>query len=83
MTSQFQKDIQTVDRKLQGRILQAISKILDKPTTIQGDTVKPLKSSMAGYWRYRIGDFRLIYFPDLENARITLANFSSRGGAYD
>jgi len=83
MTTQFRKDIQNVDRKLQGRILQAISRILEKPTTAHGDTVKPLSASMKGFWRYRLGDFRLIYFPELKEARVTLVSFMSRGEAYD
>jgi len=83
MSSQFKKDIQAVDRKLQGRILQAISKILTKPTTTQGNTVKPLGSSMKGFWRFRLGDYRLIYFPELEKSRVTLVSFASRGEAYN
>ncbi len=83
MTDQFRKDIQGVDRKLQGRVLEAISHILVRPTDIQGDTVKPLRASMKGYWRYRLGDFRLIYLPEIERARVTLVSFGCRGDAYD
>lgn len=83
LTDQFVKDIASVDRKLQGQILIAISQIADNPTYAKGDTVKPLTGPMKGLWRYRIGDNRLVYKPQSENNHITLIAFASRGDIYD
>ena len=82
MSNEFIKAIEGIDRKLQGRILEAISLISREPTTSKGDTVKPLTSDLKGLWRYRIGDFRLVYYPDIANKRVVLVTFASRGSAY-
>ena len=47
-----------------------------------GDTVKPLTGDLAGLWRIRVGDSRLVYFPHAESRRITLVSFGPRGSVY-
>ena|SRR5229473_2883439 len=83
MSSNFSKAISKIDRKLQGRILEALTDITENPTTIRGDTVKPLTGELQGCWRYRLGDYRLIYSPDQSSGDITLLAFASRGSIYD
>jgi len=82
-TKDFKKEITAVDKKLQGRILVAISKIADDPLKSEGNTCKPLVGEKAGYWRYRLGDYRLVYYPDKSCGNITLMHFAARGGVYD
>lgn len=83
-TSEFQRNINKYnDKKFQGRILEAISSIASSPMTRRGDTVKPLKEQLIGKWRYRIGNYRLIYEPDPESLRIYLIAILPRGNAYD
>jgi mRNA interferase RelE/StbE len=79
----FRKAVDSIDRKLQGRILEAVTDIASTPVLVRGDTVKPLGGEMAGYWRYRIGDFRLVYYPDAATRTVTLYDFASRGTIYD
>ena len=83
MTKQFMKDIQQIDRKLQGRVLEAITDLCRSPTTPRGDTVKPLTGERKSLWRYRLGDFRLIYLPDETKRNVTLVAFASRGTIYN
>jgi mRNA-degrading endonuclease RelE of RelBE toxin-antitoxin system len=83
MSSNFSKAISKIDRKLQGRILEALAHITESPTTIRGDTVKPLTGELKGCWRYRLGDYRLIYSPDQSSGDITLLAFASRGSIFD
>jgi mRNA interferase RelE/StbE len=82
LTHEFRKAIKNIDRKLQGRVLQALDYISSKPTVPRGDTVKPLSGEYEGPWRYRIGDYRLIYRPDTDTARVVLITVVSRGAAY-
>jgi mRNA interferase RelE/StbE len=82
LSSEFRKAIRGIDRKLQGRVLQAIDYISTKPTVPKGDTVKPLGGELKGLWRYRIGDYRLVYRPDPDNGRVVLVTFVGRGAAY-
>ena len=81
-SEQFSKSIKRVDKKLKGRILEAIGDICRNPTTAKGNTTRPLTGEHSGLWRYRVGDYRLIYEPDNQNHRVTLLTFSPRGGAY-
>jgi addiction module RelE/StbE family toxin len=83
MSNQFVKDIHQADRKMQGRILEAISQILREPNTTKGDTIKPLKSDKKGLWRFRIGHYRLVYHPDGQNRKIKLMSFGSRSDVYE
>lgn len=82
LSEKFIKSIQNADKKLQGRILEAITKIAEAPTTPVGDTVKPLAADLKGLWRYRIGDYRLVYDPNHEQKHVTLLWFDNRGAAY-
>jgi mRNA-degrading endonuclease RelE of RelBE toxin-antitoxin system len=81
-SSEFKSHIDRVDRKMQGRILKAISEITEAPMTIKGDTIKPLtkEKRFVGHWRYRIGDYRLIYHPDMSTSTIKFMSFEARGG---
>ena len=83
MSSSFSKDITHIDRKLQGRILEALVDLAAAPITVRGDTVKPLSRELAGKWRYRIGDYRVIYLPDQSTGDVTLLAFDSRGSIYE
>ena len=74
-TPEFEKSTKNVDKKLKGRIFDAIQSLTNNPTDLKGDTIKPLTDRYAGLWRYRIGDYRLIYRPDNIIRRITLRAF--------
>jgi addiction module RelE/StbE family toxin len=82
LSSEFKKSVKKVDKKLKGRILDAIETLSTDPVSPKGDTIKPLTKELAGLWRYRVGDFRLVYKPDSKNKQITLLTFSSRGSVY-
>ena len=79
---EFLKCIAKADGKLRGRILDAIGRLSEAPMEVVGDTVKPLTENLSGLWRYRIGDDRLVYFPDHEEKKITLIFFGARGDVY-
>lgn len=82
LSDDFIKSIERVDKKIQGRVLEAITKIAQSPTVVIGDTVKPLTADLKGLWRYRIGDYRLIYAPDVDAKHITPLSFEARGDVY-
>jgi mRNA interferase RelE/StbE len=82
MTNEFIRSLRNVDKKTQGRILDALKDICDQPTAAKGDTIKPLSGDLNGLWRYRIGDYRLTYKPDLQSKHVLLLSFASRASAY-
>lgn len=79
---EFVKSIAKADRKKQGRILEAIGKIAAAPIEVCGDTIKPLTADLTGLWRCRIGDDRLIYYPNIQTKQIVLISFGARGDVY-
>ncbi|MEW8061065.1 MAG: type II toxin-antitoxin system RelE/ParE family toxin [Candidatus Thiodiazotropha endolucinida] len=83
MSSSFQKSLKNIDKKLQGRVLEALLKICESPVTAQGNTIKPLTGELSGLWRYRIGGHRLVYRPDIESRKVLFIEFSPRGSVYE
>ncbi|MBN1580158.1 MAG: type II toxin-antitoxin system RelE/ParE family toxin [Anaerolineae bacterium] len=82
MSDDFVRSLRRVDKKLKGRILDAMTHICRSPITPQGNTVKPLHSDLKGLWRYRIGDFRLVYQPNVAQQSVMLLTFDSRSSVY-
>lgn len=82
-TSQFRKDISGLDTRLMGRVLEKISEITEEPCRAVGDTIKPLVGVKKGFWRIRIGDHRLVYFPDSKLGNISIHAFAPRGSVYE
>lgn len=63
------KELRRLDRKTAARILDVLEKriaVLDDPRTLGA----PLRGAHQGYWRWRIGDYRLI--ARIEDRRITI-----------
>jgi mRNA interferase RelE/StbE len=81
-TKDFANSVEKIDRKLQGRILEALVEIAANPMESRGDTQKPLIGDMKGCWRYRIADYRLVYSPDSNTGNITLLAFGARSSIY-
>ena len=83
LTSDFRKAVACVDKKMQGRVLEALSELSVNPNTAIGDTVRPLVGDRKGLWRYRLGDFRLIYEPLTKIHVVKLVDFAPRGQVYE
>lgn len=81
-TTEFIKSIKNIDKKLKGRILEAVEKLSLEPCEMIGDTIKPLSDDLKGLWRYRIGDYRLLYIPEDTKHQVILMSFGPRGGVY-
>lgn len=81
-STEFVKSIANVDKNRRAKLLEVIGQIAAAPTSPHGDTVKPLAGNMTGLWRFRIGDDRLIYKPNVETKKIVLVSFGPRGEIY-
>lgn len=82
-TPAFRKAIAAVDKKLQGRVLAALSELSEKPITPHGDTRKALSGELKGLWRHRCGDYRLVYKPEERTRVVVLVDFAARGSVYE
>ncbi|MCY3753268.1 MAG: type II toxin-antitoxin system YoeB family toxin, partial [Alphaproteobacteria bacterium] len=78
----FRKDVWR-EPKLFERVANSIMEICKDPMTPRGNTIKRLSGDMSGYWRYRLGDFRLVYRPEIDRRIVYCYRLVPRGGAYD
>ena len=51
-------DLPTINRNLHARICRAIEQRLTTAPTYYG---KPLRQQLRGYWKLRVGDYRIVY----------------------
>lgn len=82
LTDEFVRDTKQIDRKLQGRILEALLELAKTPMDARGNSCKPLVGNLSGLWRLRIGDTRLIYRPDPSCLVVYCLAFTARADAY-
>ncbi len=82
LSKDFDKALANLDKSMKVRIFDAIMDLVDAPVTPRGDTIKRLSGNFEGCWRYRIGDYRLLYRADVNSKTVTLLNFLSRSSAY-
>ena len=78
---EFQRDLRKHGQQF-GRVIEAIVAICQDPMSPHGNTVKPLGDELQGMWRFRLGDFRLIYEPDTEKSVVHFLGLKPRSGAY-
>jgi len=83
-TNEFRKSLTQVgDRKMRGRILESISIISKDPTKISKNN-KPLRAkNFTGKWSFRIGKYRIIHQPFIEEKIIAFLLVSPRSKVYD
>lgn len=80
-TDDARKSIRKIDKKQQNLIKKWIEKNLigcENPR-ING---KPLKGKLKKYWRYRVGNYRLIADINDNKIIITIVNVGHRQGVY-
>jgi mRNA interferase RelE/StbE len=80
-TRDAEKKFLKLDKPIQKRFQKYIQKILDSGDP--REVGKPLKSNLAGLWRYRIGDYRLICVIEDTQLVITTVDLDHRKDVYD
>lgn len=81
-TRQFERDLRR-RQDIYSRVLVAANEICRDPLTPRSKIVKPLPNfHLPGAWRYRIGDFRLIYVPDSKNHKVIFERIGPRNDVY-
>ena len=48
-----------------------------------GSNIKPLKGSLAGAYRYRVGDYRVVYTIDDNGVKVFVITIAHRRDVYD
>ena len=80
-TKQFQK----IKAKLNPKIYEKIKTIVYpqlKENPFFGTNIKKLKGEFEGYYRYRIGNYRLFYLIEDDKIVVAITDLRHRQGAY-
>ena len=78
----FQKIKKNIDKKFYEKIVNIVYPKLRK-NPFFGPNIKKLKGKFEGYYRYRIGDYRLFYLIDNDKVIVIITNFKHRKNSYD
>ncbi|MFA6413983.1 MAG: type II toxin-antitoxin system RelE/ParE family toxin [Syntrophales bacterium] len=71
--------LKELDKPVRKRIFDKVNDYVSQDPTNIG---KPLKEKLSGFWRYRFGDYRIIYTVDLEKQVITVLEAGHRKDIY-
>lgn len=77
----YDTDFVELSKNLQKQATQAHAELEQDPITLRGDTIKPLKG-WKNLWRYRLGDYRLIYSVVPESRVVQLLAIGPRHNVY-
>ena len=69
------------EKALAKKIARCLQQLEETP--LFHPNVKALKGEYAGYYRYRIGDYRVIYSVDEDIVQVFVITIVYRGEAYD
>lgn len=81
-TKTFQKLKKKLDKKLYVKIETFVYPLL-RENPFYGPNIKKLKDNLEGYYRYRIGNYRLFYLVEDEKLIVAIVDFKHRQQAYD
>ncbi|MBT0570697.1 type II toxin-antitoxin system RelE/ParE family toxin [Curvibacter sp. CHRR-16] len=81
----FEDSASEVFRKLDKPVQRRIKKYLEGVSKLPDPSArgKPLTANFAGYWRYRVGDYRLICRIEQNKLIITVVMLGHRSTLYD
>ena len=71
----------SADKALSNKIARCLQQL--EQTPLLHPNIKALKGDYAGYYRYRIGNYRVIYSVDEEIVKVLVVTIVKRGEAYE
>lgn len=81
LTSKASKFYASADKPLANKIARCFE-VLEK-TPFSHPNIKPLKGKLKGRYRYRIGNYRVVYRVNNESVEVEVLQISPRGDVYD
>ncbi|WP_457605993.1 type II toxin-antitoxin system RelE family toxin [Nitratifractor sp.] len=81
-TKNFQKIKKKLDKKIYTKIVAIVYPQL-RSNPYYGTNIKKLKGRFEGYYRYRLGDYRLFYLIEDDKVIVVVADIRHRQSAYD
>ncbi|MEA3353943.1 MAG: type II toxin-antitoxin system RelE/ParE family toxin [Campylobacterota bacterium] len=81
-TKTFEKVKKQIDINLYTKIKNIVYPQL-RSNPFYGNNIKKLKGEFEGYYRYRVGNYRLFYLIENEKVLVAIVDFKHRQNAYD
>jgi mRNA interferase RelE/StbE len=81
LSAEAQKIYASADQALAKKIARCFEQLEQSPR--HHPNIKPLKGDLAAYYRYRIGDYRVIYQVDDETNQVLVSTIVHRREAYE
>jgi mRNA interferase RelE/StbE len=76
-----QENFRALDKSQQRRIMGYMAEVC--ALTEPGSRGKPLRGDLAGHWRYRVGDYRLVCRIEKHQLVIVVVTLGHRSVVYD
>ena len=80
VTPNAQAKFHTLPRTIQGRVMNVLARLQQWPD-VSG--AKPLRGALAGNWRIRTGDYRIVFSVSPDDQVVTVWRIGYRGDVYD
>ncbi|HYE61859.1 MAG TPA: type II toxin-antitoxin system RelE/ParE family toxin [Phycisphaerales bacterium] len=82
LTPEAQEQLEALPLTIHARVVRVFERLEDWPT-VSG--AKPLRGELAGYYRVRTGDYRVLFTVEGagRNALVTVVQIGKRDGFYD
>jgi len=80
LSAEAQEIYASADQALAKKLARCFEQLEQSPR--YHPNIKPLKGDFAGYYRYRIGDYRVIYLVDDETNQILVNTIAHRREVY-
>ena len=81
LSAEAQEIYASADQALAKKLARCFEQLEQSPR--YHPNIKPLKGDFAGYYRYRIGDYRVIYLVDDETNQILVNTIAHRREVYE
>lgn len=80
-TPTFDADMKKLDRPVGKRILEKIEQLAEKPELLKY-SLKYMPDDLVNLQKYRVGDWRVLFWADRQKKEITLYGVEHRSKAY-
>ncbi|MBL7084382.1 MAG: type II toxin-antitoxin system RelE/ParE family toxin [Candidatus Aminicenantes bacterium] len=76
------KDLINLDKNVSSRLVNKLNKLEISENPLSLKDVRPLVGKLKGFYRLRVGEYRIIFELDRHNKRIGIHIIVLRGNAY-
>ena len=82
LSSTTEKKYKKLDKNMKKRVKEALEELVQSENPKFYRHVKPLTGQLKGFYRLRVGDFRVIFSILVDKKIIAVVNIVPRGDAY-